>query len=157
MSVTSRLKQICGSRGQSGGSFTENLIAVLVLSVGLLGVASMSIGGFKHNHNALLRSQAAMLATDIIERMRANSIQANSGAYNINLTASAPGASDCLAGNCDPTQLASFDLNQWLSELAARLPGGDGSVAVTPPTATITVTWSESGGSTSQVVVSSQL
>jgi type IV pilus assembly protein PilV len=146
---------------QTGATFIENLIAVVVLSVGLLGVASMSLAGFRHNHGALLRSQAAMLAADILERMRANPDQAYAGNYNILLTAPPPtGAPDCLAGTCDPAQLTSFDLSQWLADLAARLPAGDGAVQLdtaTPRNVTVTIRWSESGGTASQLLVHSRL
>jgi type IV pilus assembly protein PilV len=147
-------------RSQRGASFTENLIAVVVLSVGLLGIASMSLAGFRHNQGALLRSQAAMLAADMLERMRANPTQAFGGSYNLAIEAAAPSAPDCLGLSCDPAQLTQFDLSQWLTDLAARLPAGDGAVAVdtaTPRGVIVTVRWSESGGTASQLLVHSRL
>src|SRR5690606_3260878 len=67
------------ARPQHGFSLIEVLVALLVLSVGLLGLAMLQIEGLKHNTDAYYRTQATVLAYDIIDRMRANSDAAKNG------------------------------------------------------------------------------
>ncbi|MEJ2108263.1 MAG: type IV pilus modification protein PilV [Acidiferrobacteraceae bacterium] len=57
---------------QRGFTLTEVLIAVLVLAVGLLGLAGLQLAGMKSNHSAYLRSQATIVAYDLLDRMRAD-------------------------------------------------------------------------------------
>jgi len=128
----------CGSPRRSAGvSLIEVLVAVLVLSIGLLGVANLQLTAIRNAHSAYLRSQASLLAQDILDRIRAN--RANATSYNIALAASPP------TGSSLPEQ----DLKAWLDSLAASLPQGDGAVAVnagTPTTVTVTIQWDDSRG-----------
>ena len=59
-----------------GFTLVEALIALLVLSIGLLGVAALQLIALQNNNNAMFRSQATYLAYDIADRMRANRDQA---------------------------------------------------------------------------------
>ena len=107
----------------------EVLIAFLVLSVGLLGLAGMQTTGMRFNHSAFMHSQATVLAQDIIDRMRANRTGATGGTYNVamNGSPSSPGK-NCESQECaTPAELAAFDIDQWITALNA-LPSGDGSV-----------------------------
>jgi len=61
----------------------EALVALVVLSIGLLGIAGLQITSLKANHGSATRTQAVYLAYDIIDRMRANPAKAIAGAYNI--------------------------------------------------------------------------
>ena len=61
-----------GSKAQRGVSLLEVLITVLVLSVGLLGLAALQATGTKFNHGAYLRTQATALAYEMSDRMRTN-------------------------------------------------------------------------------------
>lgn len=132
-----------------GASLIEVLVALFVLSVGLLGVAAMQQVGLRNSHSAHLRSQATALAYDVMDRMRANVAQARLQAYD-----SAFGASYDL-GNCVPNpvpaQRVACDLAQWRAALARVLPGGTGSIDVAAPsggmqTATVIVRWDDSRG-----------
>jgi type IV pilus assembly protein PilV len=69
----------------AAGGFTliETLVAVLVLSIGLLGIAALQLTSLQSNSTATQRSQATFLAYDIVDRMRANKRQAVAGAYNV--------------------------------------------------------------------------
>jgi type IV pilus assembly protein PilV len=126
---------------QRGTTLVETLVALLVLSIGLLGVAGMQMTSLQNNRGAHLRSQAQVLAYDIADRMRANRDVAHGGGYNIALGAAAAGAG-----------LAALDLQSWKDTLAITLPAGDGSIAlpVSVPAgvneATIIVTWTDSLG-----------
>jgi type IV pilus assembly protein PilV len=138
----------------SGFSLLEVLIALVILSVGLLGIAAMLGATLKSNDSAYMRSQATALAYNIIDRMRANPIGAANGDYDIAIGTPAPGsATVCTGGGagCDSAVLADYDLTQWKQTLASTsngLPDGDGSITVTPVggvnLVTVTVQWNDS-------------
>lgn len=102
-----------------GFSLMEVLVALLVLAIGLLGLAALQARGVKFNHDAYLRSQATYLAYEIMDLMRANAT--NASAY---VAAGDPG------GTCDPKASGrTNDLACWYDALQATLPAGDASVA----------------------------
>jgi type IV pilus assembly protein PilV len=124
-------------RRSRGFSLMEVLVALLVLAIGLLGLAALQAQGLRYNHDAYVRSQATSLAYDIIDRMRAN--RANATDYAIDL---AP-----LAGEpCDPT-LATIEaeLTCWLRNVQLALPGGTAAIAVNPDPnyVDVTVSWTD--------------
>jgi len=124
--------------GMNGFTMVELMVAVLVLAIGLLGLAGLQVWGLNNNHNAYLRTQATLLAQDIIERMRSNS--------NLDAYLGSGTADDCFAHTCDSGQMAGYDLTRWNSALATQLPGGTGTVTKTqgPPVVyNITITWVE--------------
>lgn len=100
-----------------GVALLEVLIAIVILSVGLLGQSGIQASTLRVNHGALVRSQATTLAYDALDRMRANAPAAVAGGYDIGIGA-APGAVD----------LADADLTDWKARLAATLPDGDGAI-----------------------------
>lgn len=138
----------------AGFSLLEVLIALVILSVGLLGIAAMLGTTVKSNDSAYMRSQATILAYNIIDRMRANPNAADNGIYNIAIGTPAPGSSTVCTGGgagCGSTVLADYDLTQWkqtLSSPANGLPNGDGSIATTQVggvyLVTVTVQWNDS-------------
>jgi len=139
---------------QKGTSLIEILVTILIVSFGLLGVAGVISNGLKGAHGSQARSQAGMLAADIIDRMRANRAAAESdpgGAgspYNLALADATP------TGTTVPMQ----DLIAWRNALAATLPAGNGAVNVDTATkkVTISVRWDDSratGGSSTQTFV----
>jgi len=100
-----------------GFSLIEVLVALLVLAIGLLGLAALQAQGLRFNHDAYIRTQATHLAYDIVDRMRANS--ANAAAYT---------APDTGAG-CNPlAATVTDDLNCWYRGLTAAIPGGSGLI-----------------------------
>lgn len=64
-----------------GFALTEVLVAVLVLSIGILGIAGLQMQSLQSNNDALHRSEALWLAQELVERMRANPAGVNSGAF----------------------------------------------------------------------------
>ena len=144
-----------------GFTLLEVLVTLVVLSIGLLGLAGMQLNGLQSNHSAYLRSQATILTQDIADRMRANRISTVTGAYDIAL-GDVPAAVTCtgVGANCPTSALANADLSQWKTHLADSLPQGDG--AITRVTAgaitlvTITVQWDDSKGQNDPVQLTTE-
>lgn len=131
-------------RRAKGFSLLEVLISMVVLSIGLLGLAGLQATGLRNNHSAYLRSQATLLAYDIADRMRANSIAALNGSYNLapDVTPATP-AKDCTTTTCAPTELAAYDLYHWFQRLTAILPAGDSKIQLNSGVVTVTLQWDE--------------
>ena len=110
----------------SGFTLIEVLIAMVVLAVGLLGLAALQATSLKNNQSAYFRSQATQLAYDIADRMRTNVVALNAGQYN-NRAAT---ADNCNANTCTPAEMAGYDLAQWNQQIAAQLPSGVGLVCI---------------------------
>jgi type IV pilus assembly protein PilV len=131
----------------------EVLVALFVLSVGLLGVAGMQQIGLRNSYTAQLRGQATALATDITDRMRANRTAANRGDY-VNAYGTTYSAVGCPATNS--TAQVTCDLADWKASLAAQLPLGAGSVerlnnANGSQRVRISIRWREGRGATPDV------
>lgn len=127
-------------REQAGTSLIEILVTILIVSFGLLGVAGVVGNGLKNSHSSYGRTQASVLAADIIDRMRANRADAENVAapYDIALADPTPTG----------TTVAQQDLMAWRTALAATLPAGTGAVSMDPVTKkmTVTVRWDDSRG-----------
>jgi type IV pilus assembly protein PilV len=118
-----------------GTSLMEVLIAMLLLSVGMLGMVALKTASLKYTGQSNARAAASIYATDILDRMRANPVRAVAGQYNLAITAAAPST---------PTTVAQVDLVQWRQRIAEGLPSGTGSVTVAANSvATVIVQWSE--------------
>lgn len=115
-------------KSQSGFTLIEVLVAALVLSIGLVGVAGLQAVTLKNNQSTFMQSQAAALAYDLADRMRANVAGAGAGAYD-------PGTKAFTAGcttvtGCSASNLAAHDLAEWDAAIATYLPDGEGFVCV---------------------------
>ena len=128
---------------QTGFTLVEVLVALIVLSVGLLGVAGLQLFGLRGNVSASSRTQATYFAGDIIDRMRANYAVARGPdaahlQYQVTMGATAVTVAD---------PIAQADLTAWLAELQA-LPSGKGSITVDPTTsiATVIIQWVDTRG-----------
>src|SRR5512134_949404 len=129
---------------QHGFGLIEALVALVVVSVGMIGIAALYGQGLGAGRTALYRTQAVNLAADMADRIRVN--RRGDAAYG-------GGAADngCDPGgdtNCTPAAMAAHDLFTWQAQVTALLPGGVGVVqyaGTTPPTYTIQVTWEEVG------------
>lgn len=122
-----------------GFTLLEVLVALTILSIGLLGIAGLLMTSLKNNQSAAYRSQAAWLAYDIVDRMRANRGIAlpASGASPYTYTISTA----AVAGS----GVAHDDLTAWKTAVTGAMTGGGGSVSVVPSTgvATVTVQWDD--------------
>lgn len=106
-----RPHQLNGMVKSSGFSLLEVLIAMVVLSIGLLGIAGLQATSKRTSYEALQRTTAVMLTRDIIERMRTNPDQI--AAYNGTVDTTTITHNDCSAATCTPVQLAAYDLFEW--------------------------------------------
>lgn len=117
---------------QQGLSLLEIMISVLVLSIGILGMATLQLQALKSNQSALTRTEATQYAYMINDMMRANRSVALNGQYNVELGEAVSGSS-----------MAVQDLQHW-KRVVAGLPSGDGAVSVSAGRATITIQWDSS-------------
>jgi len=103
---------------EQGMTLVEVLVTIVVLSVGLLGLAGLQLRGIQVNQGAAMRSQAAILAEDLADRMRGDYAAFTSGSFFNAWTPAKVGAT--------PT----VSLNDWLYSLSA-LPAGPASSQIT--------------------------
>lgn len=125
-----------------GFSLLEVLVAMGVLSIGLLGLAALQTASFRFNNQSFLKTQATVRTYDIIDRIRSNS----AGTYALTLTGTPPSApTDCKTSLCSANDMALFDLNQWINSINTYLPQGQGAISVTTNRYVVTVSWVENG------------
>lgn len=151
------------SHPSRGVSLIEVLIAVLIFSLGLIGLAGLLVFATQSNHSAYLRTQATFLAGSMADRMRANSAGVWSNAYNSNAYPMAGTPASC-SGGCTAAQLAQRDQLVWSNMLRSFLPGVQATINCTqsamhyvalpnqipmqPPyggACAMTITWNERG------------
>ena len=112
---------------QSGFTMVEVLVAIVILSFGLLGLAGLQADGLRNNTSAYMRSQATLVAYDMLDRMRANMQGVKNGNYD-NLLDTPPSDPDCVTTGCSVLQMAKNDAYEWSEKLAELLPSGQGKV-----------------------------
>ena len=146
---------VAGNKFERGLSMFEILITILVVSIGLLGLAGLQFAGLRAANSAQEHTLATLLAQDIEERIRANTAAAVASAYN-NVTldsTSSPAAVDCVTANCTDTQMANFDIYQWYRLIVptagdkTRLP--DAAIIITSNDGTtfqINIQWGDPSG-----------
>jgi type IV pilus assembly protein PilV len=110
-----------------GFSLLEVMIALLIVSVGLLGLAGLQALSLKNNVSASQRTIATQLAYDMADRMRANAASVLSGDYNYATYSATNSAGQTTAAcltttGCSATQLAQEDLYEWNQQICAQLP-----------------------------------
>lgn len=115
---------------QRGFTLLEIMVSLVILAIGLLGLAGMQSVSVINNHAALMRSEASLLSYDIMDRMRANREHARTTSnYLSNFNEAASSYPLCNTPPCSPSMLANHDLNQWKTDVSAQLPGGEAEIA----------------------------
>lgn len=118
-------------RSEQGFSLIEVLVAVLVLTIGLLGLFGMQLAGVKSNQSAYFRTQASLLASDMADRLRFNSDRAIAGGYDGFSTANSnvekPSCWNTSTG-CNETSLVDLDKAEWTESVE----GGDDTAILLP-------------------------
>lgn len=144
-----------------GFSMIELLVAVVVVAIGLLGMAGLQTAGLSNNQSAYFRSQAIIAINDLTDRMRANTEGITAGHYQISFDTDGTPPNDpgCInsVGGCTPLQLSDYDKREWTqlfrnikgtTNYIPLLPGANGQITYTEPSPnegiyTITITWQE--------------
>jgi type IV pilus assembly protein PilV len=146
---TRKQKNIMKRNG--GFTLVEVLIALIILSVGMLGIAGLYVHSMQAGRTSLFRHHAVTLAGDVADRIRANPRAA--------IAYSQAGANNnCVNGgvDCTPAQMAANDIDLWDQQAADTLPNGTVTVvfdnAVLPPTYEITVAWDEPGENMTYII-----
>lgn len=137
---------------QSGVGLIEVLVAVLVLSIAVLGIAALQAVSLSTNNSAMARSMATVASYSILDAMRADIVRAKGGDYNKTVT-----ANTC---SSTVTTLAGVQLAQWCNQLGRSLGAVDttkGTINCTGAgVCTVTIAFDDSragvGGSSNQTV-----
>lgn len=169
-----------GSRA-GGFSMFELLIAVVVVAIGILGIASLQVVSLQQNRAALFRAEALQIGNDILDRRRANpgTIGAPINYAPVSLNDAPAANKNCIGAlqNCTPQEMRDFDVAQWKCSILSidgsgqpidlcddfgitgRLPSGKGSIAVDANGVhTIRIEWIEdSSGSVASIQLVSQM
>ncbi|MFA5940628.1 MAG: type IV pilus modification protein PilV [Sinimarinibacterium sp.] len=127
---------------QRGFTLIEVLVTVVILAIGLLGLANLQTVTLQRDNGSAQRVEALNSAYDLLDRMRANRSQALAGRYDVELGAIPSGSSP-----------AETDMRTWKQALAAGLPDGDASVLVQNSVVSINVVWSDVGNAGSPVTL----
>ncbi|CAN5879807.1 hypothetical protein BH11PSE12_BH11PSE12_29610 [soil metagenome] len=154
---------------QSGSTLIEIMVAIVVMAIGLLGLAGLQLSALKFEKSSSQRSEATLAAVDLSERIRSNFAAVQSvvpgivpPAYTFNTDYATSSAAahvppnDCtVAIGCTPANVAANDLQEWLRNIQRRLIGGSGYVVPLPllPAAggtaaltfDVTIMWQEQG------------
>ncbi len=124
---------------QSGFPLLEVVIAILILAIGLLGLASLQAVSLQMNHSAYSRAQASNLAYEMADRMRSNP----DGDYsNVDFVDPVPVCNLTLQAQSNITDQ---DILEWRNALACTLPMGNGEIEIgSDDMVTIRVQWDDS-------------
>ena len=139
---------------QHGVSLIESMIALLVISVGLLGIAALQLTAMGQNSSALNHSQAVWIAYNIADRIRANNKQINPATGNFtatspfnlyaNIDTKKPYSQQCLSQACLPSEMVTADATEWATMMSA-LPNGRGMITNTANGLLVTIMWDDEG------------
>lgn len=163
-----------------GFSLIELLVAVVIMAVGILGIAGLQVVSMQQNRSALYRAQAVQLANGLLDRIRVN----KNITYSALIDAAPQATTDCEVNSCTPTQMAAYDIAQWKCSInsddstgqplttcqnymgldgitkgiTGELPDGQGSVILASGVYTVTIQWvDERDGSTASIAVRAQV
>lgn len=130
------LKAKTRMRRQLGYNLVEVMVAALILSTAILGIAGLQMVGMKGTHQSLMKQQAMGVVQNMIERMRANQAGVVAGNYTLDSTGFDCGQTlpNCSIANCNPAQIALMD---QLNLVCGKYPGGGpntGGVKITDAT-----------------------
>lgn len=115
---------------QRGISLIEVLMAVLIFSVGLIGLAGLMAMATRSNHAAYQRTQATFLAEGMVDRMRANPLGVWEGGYD-DTGYPVAGSTNCEGAACTPASLATRDKQVWSTLLTTFLPDPGATIRCT--------------------------
>lgn len=130
----------------------EVLIAVLVLAIGLLGIAAMQAAALRNSQSSLERSTATVLAYSMFDAMRANANVARVSGYNMGMTCNVPAGGD----------LAANDRSAWITRIQQNLGNtACGQIQCLADQCTVTIQWDDrrgtGGGAAQQFITTTRI
>ncbi len=135
-------------KNQQGVSLIESMIALIVISVGLLGIAALQLTAMGQNSSALNHSQAVWISYNISDRIRANNNQVNPLNSQFlqysGIDTNQDYNQECLTQACTAQQMMTADATDWVTMMSA-LPGGRGRITPTANGLLVTVMWDDEG------------
>lgn len=133
------LKRFHNIPSELGVGLIEVLVTMLLLSTALLTLASLQTRSLQYNQGAYFRSQANILAYDVLDRVRANKSEIAN--YNVALSA--------YAASSATSPVAAVDISQWQKDVDGRLPSAKSGLQCVASTkvCTVTIEWRELNGS----------
>lgn len=140
MGVRAQSRLDCSRKcSQQGAGLVEVMVAVLILAIGLLGIAAMQAAALRNSQSSLERSQGIINTYAMIDAMRANVLEVRSGAYELAETCAVPvGAT---------ASVAESDIAFWLDNLQANLGGqACGEIDCEDSQCVVTVKWDDTRG-----------
>ena len=132
--------RMASPRQLRGVGMIEVLVAIVILTFGMLGLAGLQSRILSFNQSSLYRSQATALTDDILDRMRADRANARAERWDTLITA----ASSSISGPA----IFQSDLREWKEEVERLLPAGAASIDLDPTNniVTVTIQWDDSRG-----------
>lgn len=129
----------------AGFTLLEVLVALFVLSLGLLGLAGLQTLGIKFNQQSYQRTQAVILAYDMFDRMRANPVGKIEGLYDDVSYTDEPSDPACESKGCSVAERRQADVHQWKQSVKQTLSEGKAKIETDATTSvrTITIEWKE--------------
>lgn len=106
------------SKQQTGFGLIEILVSVVIMAIGLLGLAALQNTSLKLSYDSYIRSQATFLAYDLIDRVRANP---DAQSYEMSTTATLK-QTNCFSVECTVSEMREFDLYYWREQARDLLP-----------------------------------
>ena len=137
------IKKFSVSHTQKGFSLLESMIAIIVMVLGILGVLGAQMKTLTDTQSSVRRAQAIRLIGDLGERLQNNpDALGNLSTYTTNPTSS----NDCSSAVCTPSELATYDIKQWRTNVANTLPSSNVNIFL-PQNSTnqlgVVIAWSE--------------
>ena len=136
MSVAMFSKNKIRSCRQRGATLIEALVSILVLSLGLLGMAGLQLNALSFQKSSWAQHRVSELTTDIVERMQTNPFASQRGQYNYTQTYAISAAANLSSAGCQTAtfpctaqQIAGDDLSSWMKKAQQTLPGGAASIS----------------------------
>lgn len=122
MSINSRLINM--RNNQRGIGLVEVLVALLVFSVGMLGVASLQVLARKSSFEAQQRQEAVLLANEMVARMKASGqslteIGTSYGSFNTGAVTEPTEKCNLVTSNCVAADIAALDKYIWQQSIEA--------------------------------------
>jgi len=127
-----------------GFTLIELLVSIVIIAIGLLGLAALQITGLRESQASSSRLLATQLVYDMRDRIASNSLGAAlPDNYTIAHGETVTTEPDCVSNACSAAEIATYDLTNWKNS-TTRLLNGDGEISFNAPNYTITVRWDES-------------